>query len=71
MHIQFEDEGAAAGLVDVNKAGVLTLFSGSFNNKVRSLVIECSFAVDAEIHQITAFGSLFNTHRRFTNNPRQ
>jgi hypothetical protein len=38
------------------------LFSGLFNNEVRSQVIEYSFAAGAEIHRNYCSGSFFNTH---------
>jgi hypothetical protein len=42
--------------------GVEKLFSRDFTNEIRSQVIECSFAVGAEIHRNYCFGSFFNGH---------
>jgi len=44
--------------------GVEKLFSRNFANEIRSQVIECSFAVGAEIRRNYCFGSFFNNHRR-------
>ncbi len=47
-----------------NRVAVEKLFSGNFTSKIRSQVIECSFAVGAEIQRTYCFGSFFNSHSR-------
>jgi hypothetical protein len=37
------------------------LFQGNFTNEIRSQAIECSFAVDAEMHGNYCFGSFFGS----------
>ena len=49
----------------LSAVGVEKLFSRDFANEHRSQVIECSFAVGAEIHRNYCFGSFFNSHSRF------
>jgi hypothetical protein len=55
-------------VVDVNRHGLLKIFSGAFSIKRRSQVIEFSFSLDAEMASNYCF-AFFDSYRRLHSYP--